>query len=172
MLKVKTKQRNSRMCIICGLDNDAGVKAPFYSMEDGSVMTVFSFKDQHQSYPGRVHGGLIAAMLDEMGLRALWAKEEKEDSFGVTMTLETKYRKPVPYNQNVLGRGVVVKDAGRFILTHTSIMDLEGNVLAEADVKYMRLDPKIIAQDASIHDEMAYLIEDDVTQIDYTPSGE
>lgn len=160
------------MCIICGLDNDAGVKAPFYSMEDGSVMTVFSFREVHQSYPGRVHGGLISAMLDEMGLRALWAKEGKEDSFGVTMTLDTKYRKPVPYNQNVLGRGEIVRDAGRFFLTHASIMDLEGNVLAEAEIKYIRLDAKVIAQDASIHDEMAYLIEDGVTEIDYTPKAE
>ena len=33
MLKVKAKQHNSRMCIMCGLDNEYGVKAPFYSME-------------------------------------------------------------------------------------------------------------------------------------------
>ncbi len=124
MLKVKAKQRNSRMCIMCGLDNEYGVKAPFYSMEDGSVMTVFSYKEQHQSYPGRVHGGLITAMLDEMGLRALWAKELNEELFGVTMTLDTKYRKPVPYGEKILGRGIITKDTGRFFVTkivgHTS----------------------------------------------------
>ena len=69
---VTEKQRNSKMCVICGLDNPFGVRAPFYNMEDGSVMSVFRFREEHQSYPGRVHGGLISAMLDEMGLRALW----------------------------------------------------------------------------------------------------
>lgn len=170
MLKVRAKQHNSRMCVICGLDNEYGVKAPFYSMEDGSVMTVFSFKPEHQSYPGRVHGGVISAMLDEMGLRALWAKEQNEDSFGVTMTLDTKYRKPVPYDQKILGRGEIVKDTGRFFVTHASVMDLEGNVLAEADVKYIRLDVNAIAEGFDSHDEMPYLVEDGVTEIDYTPA--
>lgn len=73
-MKILSKQKNSRMCMICGLDNEYGVNAPFYNMEDGSVMTVFRYKEQHQSYPGRVHGGMITAMLDEMGLRSLWAK--------------------------------------------------------------------------------------------------
>ena len=53
-MKVIKKQTNSKSCIICGLDNAAGVKAPFYEMEDGSVVTLFSYSAQHQSYPGRV----------------------------------------------------------------------------------------------------------------------
>lgn len=38
-MKILSKQKNSRMCMICGLDNEYGVNAPFYNMEDGSVMT-------------------------------------------------------------------------------------------------------------------------------------
>ena len=72
-MKVTSKQRNSKMCMICGLENEYGLRAPFYNMEDGSVMTLFKYREQHQSYPGRVHGGLITAMLDEMGLRNVLA---------------------------------------------------------------------------------------------------
>ena len=43
-MKILSKQKNSRMCMICGLDNEYGVNAPFYNMEDGSVMTVFRYK--------------------------------------------------------------------------------------------------------------------------------
>ena len=42
-MKILSKQKNSRMCMICGLDNEYGVNAPFYNMEDGSVMTVFRY---------------------------------------------------------------------------------------------------------------------------------
>ena len=49
-MRVISKQRNSKMCIMCGLDNEYGVKAPFYNMEDGSVMTLFRYRYQHQSY--------------------------------------------------------------------------------------------------------------------------
>ena len=59
-MKVVKKQNNSKMCVMCGLDNPAGVRAPFYTMEDGSVVTRFRYGEVHQSYPGRVHGGLIA----------------------------------------------------------------------------------------------------------------
>ena len=65
-MQVKYKQNNSRMCVICGMDNPFGLQAPFYVMEDDSVMTLFRYRQEHQSYPGRVHGGLITAMLDEL----------------------------------------------------------------------------------------------------------
>lgn len=51
-MKVSYKQNNSRMCVMCGLDNPFGVQAPFYVMEDQSVMTLFRFREEHQSYPG------------------------------------------------------------------------------------------------------------------------
>ena len=133
-MKVISKQRNSRMCAICGMDNKYGLKAKFYNMEDGSVMTKIKYREEHQSYPGRVHGGLITAMLDEMGLRALWAKEGNEDSFGVTLSLDTKYRKPVPYNAEIIGKGMVIKENSKFFVVDSQILDLEGNVLANGTI--------------------------------------
>ena len=150
---------------MCGLDNEYGVRAPFYNMEDGSVMTLFRYRKQHQSYPGRVHGGLITAMLDEMGLRALWAKELSEETFGVTFSLETKYRKPVPYDQDLIGKGIIVKNSSKFFVTEASIKDTKGNVLANGTVKYIRLDVNEIAENAEVHEEMCYLDEDGVTEI-------
>ncbi len=166
-MKVVKKQRNSKMCIMCGLDNEYGVRAPFYSMEDGSVMTAFSYREQHQSYPGRVHGGLISSMLDEMGLRALWAKELSEESFGVTMSLETKYRKPVPYNQTIIGKGLIVKDTPRFFAADVGLYDNHGTLLANGVVNYLKLDASKIAEGALPHEEMCYLIEDGITEINF-----
>ena len=50
-MKVIGKQRNSKMCYICGMENPEGLKAQFYNMEDGSVMTKFAYKEVHQSFP-------------------------------------------------------------------------------------------------------------------------
>ncbi len=165
-MKVAWKQRNSKMCIMCGLDNEYGVRAPFYSMEDGSVATLFSYREQHQSYPGRVHGGLITAMLDEMGLRALWAKEGGEKTYGVTLSLETKYRRPVPYGVPLIGRGKIVFESGNFCTAECVIMDETRKVLAGATVKYIKLTPQQIQAGIDEHEEMCYLIEDGVTDID------
>ncbi len=168
-MKVAWKQRNSKMCAVCGLDNRYGVQAPFYSMEDGSVMSLFRFREEHQSYPGRVHGGLISAMLDEMGLRALWAKEGGEFTYGVTLTLETKYRKPVPYGEDLLGRGEIVRESGAFLTAACAIMRPDGTVLAQATIKYLKLTPQQIRAGVNEHEEMCYLIEDGVTEL---PFGE
>lgn len=164
-MKVVRKQRNSKMCIMCGLDNEYGVRAPFYSMEDGSVVTRFSYRAQHQSYPGRVHGGLITAMLDEMGLRALWAKEGGETTYGVTLSLETKYRLPVPYGEPLIGRGAVVRETGNFLTAECVIMDEAFRILANATVKYIKLTPQQIEAGVNEHEEMCYLIEDGVREI-------
>ena len=165
-MKVISKQRNSKMCIICGMDNPIGLKAQFYNMEDKSVMTIFKFKEEHQSFPQRVHGGIIATMLDELGLRALWAKSSKED-FGVTLSMNVKYRKPVPYNEVLIGKGLVQKETSKFITIETKIFDKKGNLLANAEVKYIKLPINKITEGIDIHEEMCYLIEDDVKEINF-----
>lgn len=164
-MKVISKQHNSKMCAICGLDNKYGLRAPFYNMEDGSVMTKFKYREEHQSYPGRVHGGLITAMLDEMGLRALWAKKLNEETFGVTILLDTKYRKPVPYDIELIGKGMLIKENSKFFTVDSSIMDLQGNILANGVIKYIKLDVDKINSDVVEHEEMCYLVEDGVKEI-------
>lgn len=164
-MKIINRQKNSRMCIMCGMDNEYGVRAPFYTMEDGSVMTVFQYRSQHQSYPGRVHGGLVTAMLDEMGLRSLWAKEGSEETFGVTLSLDTKYRKPVPYGEDLIGKGTIIRENSHFFVTDASIMDIYGNVLASGMIKYIKMETGQIAENMDAHEEMPYLIEDDRKEI-------
>ena len=154
------------MCIMCGLDNEYGLRAPFYSMADGSVASLFSYREGHQSYPGRVHGGLITAMLDEMGLRALWAQEGDEKTFGVTMSIETKFRKPVPYDIELLGRAEVLKETGNFLTADAKILSRDGTPLATAIIKYIKLDVEKIREGVIPHEELCYLIEDGVTEID------
>lgn len=165
-MKVISKQKNSKMCIICGMDNPIGLKAQFYNMEDRSVMTIFKFKEEYQSFPQRVHGGIIATMLDELGLRALWAKSS-EDDFGVTLSMNVKYRKPVPYNEVLIGKGLVQKETSKFVTIETEIFDKKENLLANAEVKYIKLAINKIADGINAHDEMCYLIKDDVKEINF-----
>ncbi len=164
-MKVVSKQLNSRMCAVCGLDNPEGLKAPFYNMQDGTVATLFTYRPENQSYPGRVHGGLIATMLDELGLRAIWAKEGTYDTWGVTTSIEVKYRKPVPYSQTLLGRGEVIKNTGHFFTVHSTIYS-QGTLLAEGNVNYLKMPVSKIGSDISFHEEMCYLIQDGVTEIE------
>lgn len=163
-MKVTKKQKNSRYCIICGMDNDASVKAPFYEMEDKTLVSIFQFKPIYQSYPGRVHGGMISAMLDELVGRALWIDEP--DTYGVTTNLSVKYRKAVPYNQTLVAVGKLTKNTAMFIGGIGKIFDQDGNALAQAEVSYIKLPPDKIQENLHADDEMIYQIEDGVTEID------
>lgn len=97
-MKVTKKQFNTRKCFICGMENERGVKAPFYEMEDKSVVSYVTFDELHQSYPGRVHGGIISAMLDEVAGRALWTLEP--EAWAVTGSLNVRFFKPTPYGKS------------------------------------------------------------------------
>lgn len=162
-MKVLKKQKNSRYCIICGMDNDASVKAPFYEMEDKTLVSLFQFKLIHQSYPGRVHGGMITAMLDELIGRALWI--DAPTTYGVTTNLNIKYRKAVPYDQNLVAVAKLTKNTSMFFSGVGKIFDEEGNVLAEAEANYLKLPPDKIQENLHADDEMIYQIDDGVCEI-------
>lgn len=163
-MKVVSKQTNSQMCIICGMKNDLGVKAQFYNMEDDSVGGLFTFLPEHQSYPGRVHGGMLATMIDELAGRALWVKHP--DQIAVTMDINVKYRKPVPYNVPLKGRGEITKMLSRAYSAKCVIMDMDNNVLAEGEARYLIM-PADKITDAKVEDELNIFVPDEVKEIDF-----
>jgi len=164
-MRVVSKQRNSKMCFICGMENPIGLKAQFYNMEDGSVVTPIKYLPEHQSFTNRVHGGISVATLDELSMRAYWVTNE--NGFGVTTSMSVKYRKPVPYNVEIIGRGIIESDTSRFLKAHAMILDKDGNVYTEAEVNYIKMPVEKIVKDIDFHDEMAYLIEDNIKEIDF-----
>lgn len=161
-MKVTKKQNNSHDCIICGMDNDLGLQAQFYEMEDNTVIAKFQFRPEHQSYPGRTHGGMISALLDELIGRAIWIKDP--ECWGVTMTLNVKFRKPVPYGTQLLGTGRIDSESSRTFSGSGEIKDSEGNILAEATAVYMKLPIEKISDIHNGGDVNVY-IEDNIKEI-------
>lgn len=164
-MKVLKKQTNSKYCIICGLDNQLGVKAPFYNLEDGSVATVFQFKPEHQSYPGRTHGGMISSMLDELMGRALWVTEP--DTYGVTTTMNVTFRKSVPYDTTIKGRAIIVHNSKLGFSAKGELYDENNNLLAQGNAKYLKLPTEKINGNVSVENEMCYDVPDSVTELNF-----
>ena len=69
-------------------------------MENEYLVGKFSGINEHQSFPGRMHGGMISAILDEGIGRAIWIYEPS--TWGVTTHLNVKYRKPVPLYEDLI----------------------------------------------------------------------
>jgi len=87
----------------------------------------FEFDERHQGGPGFVHGGLVAAALDEAcGLLATWYRFP-----AVTARIFVRYRRPVAINTELLVRATLTAERGRRLHIRGDLTD--GNeVLAEA----------------------------------------
>lgn len=167
-LKVIKTQNNSKNCIICGMENPFGLKAPFYILEDGSVASVFKFKNEHQSYPDRTHGGMVSALLDELMGRALWVNEP--ETFGVTTTLNITYRKPVPLETKIKARSYITFNSTRGFVAKGEIFDMDNNLLAQGEAKYFKLPfERVFSNNSTQHEEMCYQIPIDLKYLDFPP---
>ncbi len=125
-------QPNSKNCFICGLSNPFGLHLRFYQTGPGEVQAEYTVPERYQGYPGVVHGGIVAAMLDEVSGRAYMGCGENP-RFMYTARLDIRYRKNVPIGQplRLIGRGMKSKE--RSAVATGAIYNAEGELLAEAE---------------------------------------
>lgn len=129
----KIKQPNSRHCFVCGLENPIGLRLHFYEIEEGVVETEFIAGEQYQGYPGVLHGGITASVLDEVTSRAYIGADAHHPRFVFTGKLEVKYRKNVPIGRLIKFVGKVTKTKTRGVEAWGGVYDVEsGELLAEA----------------------------------------
>ncbi len=135
--RVTAKQENSKMCMVCGLKNQFGLKASFYELENDELLAIFRPSEEHQSYPGRLHGGIATAVLDETIGRAILMREQ--DLWGVTINFSTRFRKPVPIDEEIRVIGRVDHIANRYFEGSGEILLKDGSVAVEGKGKFIKL---------------------------------
>lgn len=143
-LKVTGKQPNAKMCFVCGVDNKFGLKSRFYELEDGQLLAVFQPADEHQGYPGRLHGGIAATILDETIGRAIMIKY-KETVWGVTVDFSMRLRKPVPLDGEVHVIARIVEEGRRSFNGEGEIILADGSVAVEGKGRYLKMEIDKIA---------------------------
>lgn len=142
--RIAGTQNVSRMCAVCGRDNPFSLKARFYELENGELLGEFDVLPEHQSYPGRLHGGISSAMLDETIGRAINISDA--EAWGVTVELSVRFRKPVPIDGPVHAVGRITRDSRRLFEGSGEIVLDDGTVAVEATGRYMKLPIDQIAQ--------------------------
>lgn len=150
--KVTRKQKNCKMCLVCGLKNPFGLKAFFYELESDEVVSVFKPIEEHQSYPGRLHGGIATAILDETIGRAIMAKHDNE-IWGVTAEISTRYKTPIPLDEELRVVGRITKETKRFFEGTGEILLQNGKIAATGRGKYIKLPLERIADFDAIEHE-------------------
>lgn len=122
-------------CFVCGPHNPVGLKLDFTIDEPGqSAQARYRIPADYQGWVGIVHGGVIAALLDEVCIHACRTIGDQM----VTAELSIRYRKPVPVEVEIEITGRIVGIQKRLVLAQGRIMH-EGRILAEADAKVFRI---------------------------------
>ena len=136
-------QPNSRMCFICGLENPVGLQLKIYEVEQGTIETNYTAPEHYQSYPGILHGGIVATILDEISGRAHMG-DPSQPRFMYTAKLEVKYRKNVPIGKPLRILGKAGKSKGRMAESWAGIYDEAGSLLAECNSLLIDIPPDLL----------------------------
>ena len=148
------------MCLVCGRDNRFGLHARFYELAPDEpapaaggrepsaaasadpaggreLLGVFTPREEHQSYPGRLHGGVSSAILDETIGRAILLVEP--GAWGVTAEFTIRFRKPLPLEGEIRCVGRLTRDTSRLFEGSGEILLPDGRVAVEATGKYVKM---------------------------------
>lgn len=125
-------------CFVCGQNNPFGLNLKFLS-EANRAWTDFQPDTRHEGYKGILHGGIIAAILDEVMIKAALA----QGIFCVTASMEIRYKAPAELSSQFHFEGLVTNIRKRVIETTGSMVDQHGRVFAEAFAKYMTVSPEL-----------------------------
>lgn len=129
---MKQLQPNSRHCFVCGVANPIGLHLKFYINGSGEVLAEYTVPENYQGYPGVVHGGIVAAMLDEVTGRVHMGDRDSP-RFMYTARLDLRYRKNVPVGQPLRLVGRAGKSKSRTATASGTIYGPDGEILAEAE---------------------------------------
>ena len=130
------------MCFACGLENPSGLHLRFQDDGRDEVFAELTIGPEHQGYPGVVHGGIVAAILDEVGGRTVMIGDHLR--FFITAKMDLKFRRPVPVGTPLRAVGRLVKQRERLAIARAEIRTLEGAVLAEAEMLLTDIPPDVL----------------------------
>ena len=101
--------------------------------DEGGVTCTFSLGAAYEGPPGCVHGGFVAAVLDQV----LGTAAARRGVPGLTAYLNTTYRRPTLLGTDLVCRGRIDRVDGWKIFASGEIVDPQGEVTAEAEALFI-----------------------------------
>ena len=115
-----------------------------YLQGDHYLLGKVTFDSAYEGPPSLVHGGYIAACMDEMFGIAVSHSDIKEPC--MTGTMKVIYRAPVPLHQEITYKAWAEKEEGRKVFAKCTVHDNKGNLCCEGEAIFLKIDPSIYAK--------------------------
>ena len=130
----RVRQRHHPRCFVSRPAESSGLGVHFVAQPDGSVAATIAGPSSWEGYPGLVHGGIIASLLDGALTNALFAR----GTVAVTAELSIRYRAPFPLGRTATVTGRVTRCAPRLFVGEACIAS-EDRIYASCTGKFMRV---------------------------------
>ena len=135
---IEALHHSHRDCFACGVGNHIGLNLHFEIGPDGTATAVWQPSSAYQSYADRLHGGVIATMLDSAMVHALFAK----GIAGVTAELTIRYLQMVALAEPLHVTGAVERGRHGVYICRADIHQ-NGIHAVRATAKFMAMPPAI-----------------------------
>jgi len=111
---------------------------------ESEVVSEYTVPERYQGYPGIVHGGVLAAMLDEVVGRVSMIGDPHH--FMMSVRLEVRYRQPVPVNTPLKVVGKIIRLRGRLGKAEGKIHLPDGSVGCEASLTLADIPRELLSE--------------------------
>ncbi|HLB77004.1 MAG TPA: PaaI family thioesterase [Candidatus Dormibacteraeota bacterium] len=126
-------------CFACGGRNEHGLKLVF-RREGDRIYADFTPSARYQGFPGVLHGGIIATLLDEtMGRTGALRRE-----WLMTGKLDIRYRQPAPVDQPLRVWGQIGQERSGAVDAVGAVELADGTVVAEARGLFLKLSEPVV----------------------------
>jgi uncharacterized protein (TIGR00369 family) len=141
-----TIDERANYCFGCGPDNPQGLHLVFTTdtsaPESPTSTASFQLDRHHEGPPGHIHGGIVAALLDE----AMSKLNRPLNVLAMTRHMEIDYLKPVPLHQPLVLVSRHLRREGRKLFHEAEIQNSEAATLARARGLFIVIDEKLLAR--------------------------
>lgn len=110
----------------------------FFEENESGISASFALSPPYSSYPGVVHCGIIATILEELMGNVLVIKERR---LCFTLKLSVKYVQPVFVGTEYTGKANIEQINEEYYEVASGIYDREDNVVAAARGTYKAISP-------------------------------
>ena len=129
------------LCFACGPRNPSGLRLRFERAEE-TVTTRFRGREEHQGFPGYLHGGVITALLDEVMSRVSLL----DNRWTMTARIDVRFRQPIMVGQEVTAFGEKAEERRGVLEARGRVELADGSVAAEAVATFVFVKKETLAQ--------------------------
>jgi uncharacterized protein (TIGR00369 family) len=123
-------------CFACGDTNPIGMRLHI-ELGEGEATTTWTPGSDFVGWEDKVHGGLLATLLDEV---MAWAPSSY-DSWAVTAEMQIRYRSPANPGETLTARGWVDQRRRRIYHVRGEVRGADGRMVAEAEGRFLGASP-------------------------------